>query len=188
MPMETYEKRLDRFTKNPPEEIILSMLSSIHSFLMPQLVIASEQKQNYLLVLGIHSAIETISKHIFLRPGRTGFKFYLKNFVDPVDAEEGFCFSKISSELNDLRNNIAHQWLSEQGHIMGYYDDQNQGYRYEGETLWINPTVYFRQFRSGFEEQGRTRYMVWDYLELLDPTALDNVKARFLKRFTEQKP
>ena len=82
-----------------------------------------------------------------MKQGVPGFKFYLENFVDVDGAGEGFLFSEIASDLNELRNNIAHQWLAAQGHVVGYDDEQKQGYRYEDDILWVNPIVYFQQFK-----------------------------------------
>lgn len=183
LPMETYEHRVARFSNNPPDEIILSILDSFRNFFIPQLSIASEKGLYELLILGIHSGIETISEHIFLKPGVPGFRFYLENFVDVDSAGEGFHFSEIASDLNELRNNIAHQWLSAQGHMVGYDDEQKQGYRYEDGILWVNPIVYFQQFKSAFGDQGVTRYRLLEYKMLLDEASLEHVKTRFLKQF-----
>lgn len=183
LPMETYAHRVARFSNNPPDEIILSILDSIQNFFMPQLSIASEKGLYELLVLGIHAVIETISEHIFLRPGVPGLKFYLENFVDVDGAGEGFHYSEIAADLNDLRNNVAHQWFAAQGHWVGYDAEQKQGYRYEDDVLWVNPVAYFQQFKSAFGDQGVTRYKLLEYKKLLDEASLEQVKTRFLRQF-----
>ncbi len=112
--METFEQRLQRFKSEEPAEFIETILLSIQNSFIPELVIASENRCSDLLILGIHSVIETVSENIFLKKGVSGFKFYLENFVDAD--KEGFRFSEIADVLNDLRNIIAHQKISKLGH------------------------------------------------------------------------
>lgn len=183
IPMETYEHRLNRLTNNSPEEIVLNILNTLHNSLISELVLANENKQYGLLMLGIHSVIDTVSKHVFLKSQKSGFKYYLECFVDAEPDTEGLRFSSIATELKHLRNTIAHQCLSRLGHSMGYDDQQDSGYRYEEDVLWINPSVYFKQFKAGFDDEGITRYSVWDYEKLLDQEELEEAKTRFLKYF-----
>lgn len=103
---ETFQQRLQRFKNNSPIEFIETILNSIHNFYIPELQIASNNKQSNLLILGLHSIIETISGNVFLKSGVEGFKFYLENFVDI--GKDGGRFSEIAEELNDWRNIVAH--------------------------------------------------------------------------------
>ena len=137
--MEPYEKRLARFKNNPPEDFISTILNSIANFFLPQLSVASEKGLPHLLILGIHSVIETISEKIFLKRGMDGFKFYLENFVDAD--KDGFRFSEIAKELNDRRNIVAHQWISQLGHSFGFDFNIQVGYQREDNVIILNPSM-----------------------------------------------
>ena len=177
MAQESFQKRLERFERNTPGEFILTLLNSIDNHYIPQLKNAVVNKQDHLLILGIHSIIETISEHIFLKPGKDGFKYYLENFVD-ID-KDGCRFSNIAKELNDWRNIIAHQFISKLGHfiIIDYLIDV--GYPWNDETLHINPNVFFEQFDSAFSANGK----IWDYDKFLSPDEMEKAKIKFIKQF-----
>lgn len=179
--MESYEKRLQRLSSNPPDEIILTILNVTRNSMVPQLAMASKYELHDLVILGIHAAIKTITEHVFLKPQKSGFKFYLENFVDGT--EPSCQFSRISLEIYDLRNVIAHQCLSKLGHVMGYDNQQEQGYRVESDILWVNTSIYFEQFLAGFEGKGATKHWLFDYEKFLDQETMDTVKTKYLTYF-----
>jgi hypothetical protein len=179
--MESYEKRLRRLSTGPPDEIILTILNSIDNFLLSELADAAKYGLYDLVILGVHGVIMTITEHIFLKSGKNGFKFYLENFVDKDEA--GWDFSHVAPRIYDLRNVIAHQCLSKLGHVVGYDDQQDVGYRHEDNILWLNVPGYFEQFRAGFRGNQSTKHWLYDYRDLLDEATMETVKSEYLKSF-----
>lgn len=180
--METYQQRLQRFQNNSPIEFIATILHSISVFYIPELKIAADNKQSNLLILGLHSAIETISENIFLEKGVKGFKFYLENFVDTD--EDGGRFSQIADELNAWRNIIAHQWISKFGHSLVYDYSISTGYKIENGIIILNPKTFFKQFQSAFSENNnKTKRKIWDYRKMITIDKMKKAKAKFLSKF-----
>jgi len=182
--METFEQRLQRFKSEEPAEFIETILLSIQNSFIPELVIASENRCGDLLILGIHSVIETVSENIFLKKGVSGFKFYLENFVDAD--KEGFRFSEIADVLNDLRNIIAHQKISELGHSFGYDYGTQVGYKIDGTIIMLNPSIFFEQFKSAFKKGIKTKRLIWDYAQLLSPEHKEKAKRKFIQKFKKR--
>lgn len=180
--VETFQQRLQRFQNNSPIEFIETILNSIHNFYIPELQIAAQNKQSNLLVLGIHSIIETISENVFLKKGVDGFKFYLENFVDIN--KDGGRFSEISDELNDWRNIVAHQYISKLGHSFGYDYSITTGYKIENGIIILNPKIFFEQFQSAFlANNGNTKRKIWDYKEIIASDKMEEAKIKFLSKF-----
>lgn len=182
--MEKFEQRLQRFKSKEPVEFIETMLLNIENFFIPQLDIASKEKLDDLLILGIHSVIETVSENIFLKKGKDGFKFYLENFVD-VD-KDGFRFSEIADVLNDLRNIIAHQKVSRLGHSFGFSDSIQIGYKIDGTIVMLNPSIFFEQFKSAFKKGIKTKQRIWDYAQLLSQEQMEEAKKKFIQKFMKK--
>ena len=182
--METFDQRLKRFKSEEPAEFIETILLNIQNYSIPELVIASENRCSDLLILGIHSVIETVSENIFLKKGVSGFKFYLENFVDTD--KEGFRFSEIADVLNDLRNIIAHQKISKLGHSFGYDYDMQVGYKIDGSIIILNPSILFEQFNSAFKKGRKTKRRIWDYREFLNQDQMEEAKKRFIQKFTKR--
>ena len=179
---ETFQQRLQRFKNNSPIEFIETVLNSIHNFYIPELQVASENKQSNLLILGLHSIIETISENVFLKKGVDGFKFYLENFVDIN--EEGGRFSEIADELNDWRNIVAHQYISKLGHSFGYDYAISIGYQIENGTIVLNPKIFFEQFQSAFlSNDCKTKRQIWDYEKIIASDKMEEAKIKFLAKF-----
>lgn len=179
--METFEQRLQRFESEEPAGFIETMLLSIQNSFIPELVIASENRCSDLLILGIHSVIETVSENIFLKKGVSGFKFYLENFVDAD--KDGFRFSEIADVLNDLRNIIAHQKISKLGHSFGYDYVMQVGYKIDGSIIMLNPSIFFEQFNSAFKNGVKTKRLIWDYSQLLSQEHMETAKRKFIQKF-----
>ena len=182
--METYKQRLQRFKNSKPGEFILTILHNFENELKRELVMALENRCSDLLILGIHSVIETVSENIFLQKGVSGFKFYLKNFVDAD--KDGYRFSEIADVLNDLRNIIAHQKISKLGHSFGYDYDIQVGYKIDGSIIILNPSIYFEQFISAFEKGRKTKRRIWDYAQLLSPEHMEKAKRKFIQKFKKR--
>lgn len=179
---ETFQQRLQRFQNNSPFEFIETILNSIHNFYIPELQIAADNKQSNLLILGLHSIIETISENVFLKKGVEGFKFYLENFVD-ID-EDGGRFSEIADELNDWRNIVAHQYISKLGHSFGYDYTISVGYQVENEVVILNPKIFFEQFQDAFlASNGKAKRKIWDYEKIITSDKMEEAKTKFLAKF-----
>ncbi len=180
--MEKFEKRLQRFEKNPPSEFAETLINGIHNFyIINELQVANENKLSCLLVMGIHSTIETLSEHIFLKKGRKGLEFYLTNFVD--GKESGRKFSKISEEINNMRNIIAHQFISKMGHSFTWDYNLKTGYKIENDIMHFNPSVYFDQFHNAFFGGDKTKYSIHDYKKLLSENEVSKAKEKFIELF-----
>lgn len=179
---ETFQQRLQRFQNNSPVEFIETILNSIHNFYIPELQLAADNKQSNLLILGLHSIIETISENVFLKKGVEGFKFYLENFVD-ID-EDGGRFSEIADELNDWRNIVAHQYISKLGHSFGYDYAISVGYQVENGAVILNPKIFFEQFQGAFlASNGKTKRKIWDYEKIITIDKMEEAKTKFLAKF-----
>lgn len=184
--METFEQRLKRFRDGPPQEIIGTLLNSINTNYIRELKILMSNggEIGYLPIIGVHSIIMTISKDVFSKTGKRGFKYYLKNFVDWD--KDGFRFSEISDVLYDWRNVIVHQFISRLGHSIGFDYVMDTGYRYSNETIFINPRILCRQLISGFEGDRRTQNIIWHYSEILGKGGMEKAKVRILKKYIEK--
>ncbi len=179
---ERFQQRLQRFQNNSPIEFIETILNSIHNYYIPELQIASDNKQSNLLILGLHSIVETISENVFLKKGVKGFKFYLENFVD-ID-ERGGQFSEIADELNDWRNIVAHQYISKLGHSFNYDYEISVGHQTENGIIILNPKIFFEQFQSAFlANGGKTKRKIWNYEKIIASDKMEETKTQFLAKF-----
>ena len=179
--MEKFKKRLQRFEENPPLEFAETLTNSIHNYFINELRIADENKLTFLLILGIHSTIKTLSEYIF---NQKGIEFYLINFVD--GKEEGKQFSKINEDINNIRNIVAHQFISRLGHSFIWDYDLNTGYKIENDVIHFNPSIYFDQFQNAFFKGDKTKYSIHDYRKLLSENEMSKAKEKFIKRFKER--
>lgn len=159
--MESYQQRILRFLNGSPDEIGRTLLNSISNFFLPDLRLVGEHKKDRLVFLGTHAVIQTVSKQLFGKTGLDATEFYLRHFVD-VDVVH-LQFSKISWILHEMRNVLAHQWLS--GLAYKYAIDYriDEGWVQEDDGVHINPDVYLEQFLSGWGRGGR----IWYYDQLL---------------------
>jgi hypothetical protein len=108
--LEPHQKRILRFLDGSPDEIALTLLNSISNFFLPDLRFVGEHKKDRLVFLGTHAIIQIVSKHLFGKRGLDATEFYLRHFVDGEVVH--LQFSKISRILHEMRNVLAHQWLS----------------------------------------------------------------------------
>ena len=172
--MEGFEARLRRFLYSRPHELISTLLNSIHNFLAPEIRIARENHLYQLVFLGTHAIMQTVCESIYGRGGDSATKFFLKEFVDG-DTED-MRFSVIASELHDLRNITAHQWLSKEGHAVYLDTEMNKGWLREGEILRINPNLYAEQFMSAFNQKSA----YWEKWRHMPPKVLRMRKFQYL--------
>ena len=182
---ETREHRLNRFSGDPIE-IIETLLASIHSFFNNEIKVTLDNLNNpqtSLMILGVHSAVLTIAHGFWDKGGEQGYKLFLEHYMDGDTPDKKF--SLIASEIHAWRNVIAHRWLNVSGHKIGYKFDMEDGWRKEGEVIYINPKVYLVQYIKAFDYgQGG---MLYRYNQILDtPEKLESAKQRFLSKYVEE--
>lgn len=133
-----------------PIEAIQSLVNSQGIYLIDlELSIAAQHGMSALLILGIHSIAETWVELLYpeIRPA-DGFREYLRNFIDGDEPHQNF--SEIAIEINTMRNILAHQWFSRFGYKFGQNLEMDEGWRREGDAIYINPRIYFECFNRGF--------------------------------------
>jgi hypothetical protein len=179
---ESREKRLERFKKNPPVEVIETLLNSLNNFFNNEITLTTKADsfQTSLMFLGIHAVALTVSEGLFGKTGLTGYKLYLKNFVDGDTPDTKF--SKIADLIHDWRNVLAHQWLGSVGHSVGYDYEMGQGWQLRNEVYYINPRIYCSYFLKAFERGGK----IWKYDQLLNGKELEQAKNRIIKKYLEK--
>ncbi len=175
--METFENRLKRFTVQSEREIPLTLLNSIDNYFLPEIRTAREGGFYYLLWLGIHAIIQTISEMIFSKTSLEGTRFYLEKFVDGPTTDTKF--SLIAEQVHELRNIIAHRWLSSLSHFLVIDNRIQEGWRQNGMEITINPTIFVDQFLSGFGADGR----IWGWQEHVSKMDLTIRKYNYIKRW-----
>ena len=175
--MEEKAKRLARFQGGPPGEITGTLLNSIANFYNPEIERAAAAELWFLVILGIHSVALTVAEGIFDKRGVGGFTFYLENFVD--GAGEGFDFSRIAPEIHNMRNVVAHQWLSSSMYDFALDTRMSKGWEKYGDDVHLNPQRLYEAFEAGFGPHGR----VWGYDRLLTPADHQAAKDRLLKKY-----
>lgn len=168
--MEDKIKRLARFQSGPPVEITLTLLNSIANFYNPEIDKAAANELWVLTIIGIHSVALTITEGIFDKRGVDGFRFYLENFVDGKDS--GLDFSQITPEIHNMRNVVAHQWLSSSMYDFALDTRISKGWDRFGTDVHLNPKLFYEAFKAGFGPRGR----IWKYERLL--TVADHRAAK----------
>lgn len=176
--MESKEQRLRRFQDGPPGEIVGTLLNSIDNFYNHDEIDRAAANELWLLViLGIHSVALTITEGVFGKRGVEGFRFYLEHFVD--GKTEGFNFSKIAAEIHNMRNVVAHQWLSSSMYDFALNTGISKGWEKHGDDIHLNPQLFYEAFKAGFSAHGR----IWDYDKLLTEDEHREAKDRLLKKY-----
>ncbi len=193
--MENYKRRRERFLKKENDnkeigngtEIAETILNSISNYFLPQIKHAAENKSWDLVILGMFAVMETISEYIFSQK-KNNIKFYLENFIDKN--QEGFKYSEITNDLNNLRNVIAHQWISKQGHRIMLDETLEKGYEIKDEILHINMKYLYDQFLYGWNNNEASKmgikYSVWSYQKILKKDGLEKMGTNFLKQYSKR--
>lgn len=176
---ESRNHRLARLQDGAPVEAILTLLNSISNFFNNEIRIAPENGQASLLFLGIHASALTISKALFGKTGKDGYKKFLEAFVDGETEETKF--SLIAEDIHDWRNVLAHQWLGSIGHQIGYDYGMASGWKRREDVLFINPKIYCEKYLEAFSSKGR----IWDYHSVLSDVEQEQAKERIVKKYQE---
>lgn len=177
--MENSLSRLARFENNPPVEVIDTLLNSIDNHLNNEIkeTINTEPPQTSLLFLGIHSVALTISEGLYGKKGIEGYKFFLERFVDGTEPDTQF--SHIAESIHDWRNVLAHQWLGNIGHSIGYDYDMDLGWEIRDDVCFINPRIYCEHYLSAFTAGGR----IWLYEEDMTNKEQEKAKGRLIQKY-----
>jgi hypothetical protein len=154
--METFEKRLRRYTVEDDLGIFGWLTVYLHNSYMSELWKASDHRLYHCVYLISHAVMQTIAEKMFGKSGRDATMFYLENFVDGADADKKF--SLISDDIHDLRNILAHQGYSGLQHRVEYFaDDIPEGWKRDAGVVLINPRVYAGQFEEAFAQGAHVR-------------------------------
>jgi hypothetical protein len=173
-PVEPFKARLGRFLYSGIDEIPLTLLNSISNSFLRDLRSAGERKLDRLVFLGTHAIIQTVGKHIFNRRGKDATGFYLAHFVDGTESH--LKFSEIADLIHELRNVLAHQWLSYRSYSYAIDYRISEGWAHGPDGIHINPAVYLDQFLKGFDADDK----IWSYRDLLTERERLLVKYRYI--------
>lgn len=179
---ETAKRRLERFENGSPVESIETLLNSIDNYFNNEIratISDLRQPQTTLLFLGIHASILTISEAFFNDKKFSGYKLFLEKYVDDADSPSGF--SLIANDIHTWRNVVAHQWLSTKGHGLAYAYELEQGWKREGDILYINPKMYCEQYLAAFSAGGK----IWQYSQHFTKEELEEIKQRIIDKFVK---
>jgi len=180
---EAKEKRLERF-QGADIEFIETLINSIANYFNNEIrttLDSLENPQTSLMILGIHSVALTIAFGFFDNDKETGYKLFLENFVDGDTSDTKF--STIASEIHNWRNVIAHRWLSPTGFHFGYNFEMKEGWKKEGDVVFINPKIYLQCYLKAFGPSGK----IYRYTKILNTDKkLRDAKDRFLSQYVEK--
>jgi hypothetical protein len=177
---ETFNQRLKRYVDQPPTDTLGWMKMMLQNYHAVELRLARENRLYHCVYLLAHSIIQTVSETMFGLTGLQGTHFFLKSFAD--GATEDRKFSRVASEIHDVRNIIAHRGYSKMQHHVQYFsDDISEGWkRDEDGSLAINPALYSIQIEDVFRHP--TLYLT---LCQQPPLQLLRLKYRFVRQWLD---
>lgn len=173
--MEDKAKRLSRL-QSSPTEAIETLLNSIDNGMNLEIEKARDSKLYNLMFLGIHAAILTISESIFSKSEKDGYKFFIETFTEHTAR-----IIDIADTLHSWRNVVAHRWLSQIGHEIGFDESIKQVWEKKDEALIINPRLYCDQYIKAFDSNSK----LWDYEQLLTEQAIALAHRNILTQFNK---
>lgn len=152
--MEPFEKRLSRLLNGDPREFALNIRVSYENDLVHQIRYARENwgAQPVLMLLAIHSAMQTISDYVFGKQGPDGTKFYLENFIDGTGPGEDF--SAIAAEIHEARNVLAHRWSSSLFYRFVLNPSIERGWLQRDGCIHFNPLVFADRFLASWADSN----------------------------------
>ena len=112
---ESFEKRLKRYTDQPAADTLGWMTMLLQNQHVVELRRARENKLYYCVYLMAHSIIQTVSETMFGLTGLEGTHFFLEQFADGDGEDKKF--SRVSADIHDVRNVIAHRAYSKLQHV-----------------------------------------------------------------------
>ena len=93
-------------------------------------------------------------------------------------------YSTISADIHDLRNVVAHRWISSLGHTIAIDYTIAGGFERRGSDIHFNPTIYLQDFAAGFG----ARRPIWDYDNLVSEDDLLIRKFEFIAEWLDLLP
>lgn len=178
---ETKERRLKRFQDGHPIEVIETVIQSMGSYFVNELRPVFDNpanRQTSLMFLGTHSIALTVAYGLFGKDGESGYKLFLKHFIDGDRPDT--VFSTVASEIHEWRNVLSHRWINAAGHSFNYEFDMPEGWKREGEFLLVNPQIYLNQFLETFGAGGR----IYRYKDVLTTDEMyEAAKKRFISKY-----
>jgi hypothetical protein len=154
--METFEQRLKRYVDQDDLEIFGWMTIMMQNVSLGELAKAVENNMYQCVFLGTQAIVQTITVNMFRMKGVEGTKFYLENFVDGRATDRQF--SRIASEIHEMRNVIAHQGYSSLQHNVDFNNEMAEGWRSETGVVFINMRIYF-EVRRGLSPRASHGYV-----------------------------
>jgi len=175
---ETFKQRLKRYADQPATDTLGWMRLMLQNYHAVELGRAREAKLYHCVYLLAHSIIQTVSETMFGLAGLRGTHFFLERFADGATEEQRF--SRISSEIHDVRNIIAHRGYSKMQHEVQYFvDDIPEGWRREEDgSLIINPALYSLRVEGVFR-----RPTLYETFCQQPPLDLLRTKYRFVRQW-----
>lgn len=153
--MESFKKRLKRYTDNEDLEIFGWLTVYLHNVYWSEIQTAKENRLYHCVYLLTHALMQMISENLFGLTGKDGTKFYLENFVDGDTPDTRF--SLITDEIHDARNVMAHQGYSSLQHRVEYFANEiDEGWKNDGDSVLINPRLYADRFEAAFRQGSLT--------------------------------
>src|SRR3977135_4378721 len=149
--MESFKKRLKRYTDNDDLEIFGWLTVYLHNSYWGEIHTAKENRLYNCVSLLTHALIQMISENMFGFRGKDGTRSYLENFVDGDTQDTKF--SLVTDEIHNARNVMAHQGYSSLQHRVEYFaDDLAEGWKKDADTVLINPKLYAERFEPAFSQ------------------------------------
>ena len=177
---ETFEERLRRYVNQPVTDTLGWMTMYLQNQPAVELKRAREAKLYFCVYLLAHSIIQTVTELMFAKTGLDGTHFFLEQFADGTVPDREF--SRISEDLHEIRNLIAHRAYSRRQHDTQYFiDDIPEGWRREPDgTLFINPAIYSIQVEDTFRS-----VKLYQTFRSQPPLQLLQLKYRFVRSWLE---
>ncbi len=177
---ESFEERLKRYTDQPAADTLGWLTMLLQNENVVELRRARENKLYYCVYLMAHSIIQTVSETMFGLTGLEGTHFFLANFGDGDSEDKKF--SRVSADIHDVRNVIAHRAYSKLQHVTQYFiDDIDEGWKREADgSLIINPALYSIQIEDVLRRP--TLYLTF---RQQPEVKLLRIKYRFIRQWLE---
>ncbi len=165
--IEPFDDRLRRFLSHE-DEVPLTLLVWAQNYLLPQVRMASDNSFENLVFLITHAFIQAFSEKVLGRRGPTATSYFLESFMDEVESDRQF--SRVSDEIHEMRNVMAHQLFSSRTHDIAFDYGMAEGWRRDQNLLRLNPNVYAEQFIAAVD--GGRAWSWKDFIKVEDRVKL----------------
>jgi len=179
--MMTLLKRLQEYLDGHESDIFGYMLMWAQNELLPQVQAANQPGYEASLFLLTHAFIQTFMEKAYNLKGPRATEAFLKRFIDGTKHKDRF--SRISSEMHEMRNVMAHQLYSSKTHDVAFDYRLTTGWDMVAGKLHINPRVYGDSFVRSLNG-GR----LWSWRKFTTRVPLTHQKYRFIVKWLDLKP